>query len=555
MTTDIQIAREIKLKPINDIGRDIGLLPDELEPYGRFKGKVSLGVLDRLRDRPDGRLILVTSINPTPAGEGKTTITIGLGQSLNRLGYHAMIALREPSLGPCMGRKGGAAGGGHAQVMPMEDINLHFNGDIPAVSAANNLLAALLDNHIHRGNELGVDVRRVLLKRAIDMNDRALRHIVVGLGGPGSGIPREDGFTIAVASEVMAILCLATGIADLKDRLGRMVVAYSHGGRPITASDLKAQGAMAVLLKDALKPNLVQTLEHTPAFVHGGPFANIAHGCNSLVATRMGLKLADYLITEAGFGADLGAEKFINIKCRYGKLRPDGAVLVLTARALKHHGSAAGSTQGSDGDALEAGFGNMEKHLENLQKYGLPVVVAVNRFPGDTEEELFRIIRRCEDLGFEAVVADVYARGGAGGEDLARAVVDMVDNNHSDPRPLYELDAPVKEKIEILAREVYGARKVIYSREAETVIARLASDGLEKLPVCMAKSPYSLTDDPKVLGRPEGFRITVRDIVPAAGAGFLVVLTGNVLTMPGLPPEPAAEAMDIDDDGNIKGLF
>lgn len=555
--SDIAIAQAAQLERIEDIAAKIGLAEEDLELYGRYKAKVDLGLQERLADRPDGKLILTTAITPTPAGEGKTTTAVGLADGLNRLGKKVMVALREPSLGPVFGIKGGAAGGGYAQVVPMEDINLHFTGDIHAVGAANNLLAAMVDNHIHQGNRLGIDPRRVTWRRALDMNDRQLRQIVSGLGGRPNGVPREDGFDITVASEVMAVLCLAKDFADLKERLARIVVGYTYEGKPVTAGDLKAAGAMTVLLKEALKPNLVQTLEGTPAFVHGGPFANIAHGCNSVVATRLGLKLADYVVTEAGFGADLGAEKFCHIKCRSAGLKPDAVVIVATIRALKYNGHVPREELDKENlAALEEGLPNLLKHVENItQKFGLPAVVAINRFPTDTDREIELVREACGRLGVRAVLSDVWARGGAGGEELARAVLELIDKGENNFRFLYDLDLSLKEKIETVAKEIYGAGQVAYTKQAEEELAFLEGLGYGKLPVCMAKTQASITDDPTVRGAPRGFTVTVRQARISAGAGFVVALTGTIMTMPGLPRVPAAEAIDIAPDGRIEGLF
>ena len=555
--SDIAIAQAAKLESIEAIAAKIGLSEEDIELYGRYKAKVDSSLQERLADRPDGKLILTTAITPTPAGEGKTTTAVGLADALNRLGKRVMVALREPSLGPVFGIKGGAAGGGYAQVVPMEDINLHFTGDIHAVGAANNLLAAMVDNHIQQGNRLGIDPRRVTWRRAMDMNDRQLRQIVSGLGGRPNGVPREDGFDITVASEVMAVLCLARDFADLKERLARIVVGYTYEGKPVTAGDLKAAGAMTVLLKEALKPNLVQTLEGTPAFVHGGPFANIAHGCNSVVATRMGLKLADYLVTEAGFGADLGAEKFCNIKCRFAGLKPDAVVIVATIRALKYNGHVPREELDKENlAALEEGLPNLLKHVENItQKFGLPAVVAINRFPTDTDREIELVREACGRLGVRAVLSDVWARGGAGGEELARAVLELIDKGENNFRFLYDLDLSLKEKIETVAKEIYGAGQVAYTKQAEEELAFLEGLGYGKLPVCMAKTQASITDDPTVRGAPRGFTVTVRQARISAGAGFVVALTGTIMTMPGLPRVPAAEAIDIAPDGRIEGLF
>ncbi|MFU0782039.1 MAG: formate--tetrahydrofolate ligase [Thermoanaerobacterium thermosaccharolyticum] len=541
--------------PIVDVGEKIGIESDYLELYGNYKAKVSPKLWDKVKDNEDGKLILVTSINPTPAGEGKSTVTVGLGQALNRLKKKAAIALREPSLGPCMGIKGGAAGGGYSQVVPMEDINLHFTGDMHAIGSAHNLLSAMIDNHIHQGNELNIDVRRITWKRAIDMNDRALREIVVGLGGKANGFPRQDGFIITVASEIMAILCLATDFKDLKERIGKIIIGYDKDGNPVTAKDLKADGAMTLLLKDAIKPNLVQTLENVPAFIHGGPFANIAHGCNSIIATKYGLKLADYLVTEAGFGADLGAEKFFDIKCRYGGLKPSAAVIVATVRALKMHGGLKKDELTDENlDALRKGIGNLVKQIENVHKYGIPVVVAINRFKYDTESEIEYVKKVCKDLGVDVSVTDVWEKGGEGGIELAEQVINACERE-SEFKPLYELDMPIKDKIKTIAKEIYGADGVGYTKEALRDLKNIKSLGLDNLPVCVAKTQYSLSDNPKLLGRPEGFDITVKGLNISAGAGFIVVMTGDIMTMPGLPKSPAAERMDIDEEGKITGLF
>lgn len=556
MKTDVQIAQEAKMLPITEVGKKIGLTEDDLELYGKYKAKISLDVFEKLKDKEDGKLVLVTAINPTPAGEGKTTTNVGLSMGLNKIGKSTITALREPSLGPCFGVKGGAAGGGYAQVVPMDDINLHFTGDIHAITTANNLLAALIDNHLHQGNKLDIDPRRVTWKRALDMNDRALRSIVIGLGARGNGVPREDGFDISVASEIMAILCLATDMEDLKTRLSKMIVGYTYDNEPVTAGELDATGALALLLKDAIKPNLVQTLENTPAIIHGGPFANIAHGCNSAVATKLGLKLADYVVTEAGFGADLGAEKFFNIKCRYAGLRPDAVVVVATVRALKNHGGVLKAQLGEENlTALAEGFGNLEKHIENVQKFGVPVVVALNKFPTDTENELELLENRCKELGANVVLSDVWAKGGEGGVELAEKVVELVEGGNADFKPLYDLEMPIKEKIETIAKEIYGADGVDFSSKALKEIKKYEKIGLEKLPVCMAKTQYSLSDNPKLLARPRGFKIAVKEVRASAGAGFLVVLTGDIMTMPGLPKIPAANKMDILEDGEIVGLF
>ena len=555
MKTDIEIAQEAVLRPITEVAGQLQMKKEDLELYGKYKAKISDEYMEKIRNNPDGRLILVTAINPTPAGEGKTTTSVGLGQAFGKLGKKAVIALREPSLGPCFGIKGGAAGGGMAQVVPMEDLNLHFTGDFHAITSANNLLAAMLDNHIHQGNELGIDTRNVVWKRCLDMNDRALRNVVVGLGAKTDGFVREDHFVITVASEIMAVLCLAEDMEDLKKRLGRMVVAYNYGGEPVTASDLKAVGAMAALLKDALKPNLIQTLEHTPAIVHGGPFANIAHGCNSVRATRTALKMADYVITEAGFGADLGAEKFFDIKCRAAGLKPDAVVLVSTVRALKYNGGIPKAELGAENlEALGRGIANLEKHMENLQKYGVPVVVTLNSFITDTEEEIRYVERFCKERGCEFAISQVWEKGGEGGIALAQKVLEVLDTRESHFRTLYEDQASLTEKIETVAGEIYGAEGVEYSSAAAKQLKRLSELGFADLPVCMAKTQYSLSDEPSLLGRPSGFRIHVREVYVSAGAGFVVVLTGTVRTMPGLPARPAALGIDVE-DGRITGLF
>lgn len=555
MLSDIEIAQRAEIYPIQRIAEDIGIRPEELEPYGKDKAKVSLSLMKRLKDQPEGKLILVTAISPTPAGEGKTTTTVGLGQALAKLGKKAMICLREPSLGPCMGVKGGAAGGGYSQVLPMEDINFHFTGDIHAVTAAHNLLSAMLDNHLQQGNALGIDTRRVVWGRVMDMNDRALRSIVVSLGGKANGVPREDSFQISVASEVMAILCLARDISDLKQRLARIIVAYTQDGKPVTAGDLHAQGAMAALLKDALKPNLVQTIEHVPAFVHGGPFANIAHGCNTMLATKMALRLADYVVTEAGFGADLGAEKFFDIKCRFGDLHPAAAVLVATIRALKMHGGRSKSelTQ-SDPEAVRLGLPNMLRHIANLRKFGLPVVVALNKFPADTPEEVEMVREACRGAGVVMTESTVFTDGGEGGLDMARAVLAAMEQPGSF-HPLYEDSLSLKEKIETIAMKIYGAGRVSFDRTAANMLQEFEAMGFGRMPVCMAKTQMSFTDNPALMGAPSGFTLHVREVRVSAGAGFVVVLTGKIMTMPGLPKHPAAEDIDVDDDGNVTGLF
>lgn len=556
MKTDIQIAQEAVMEPITEVAKSLQISVDELELYGKYKAKISDEYINKISGNPDGKLILVTAINPTPAGEGKTTTSVGLGQAFGKLGKKAVIALREPSLGPCFGIKGGAAGGGYAQVVPMEDLNLHFTGDFHAITSANNLLAALLDNHIQQGNELGIDTRQVVWKRCLDMNDRVLRNIVVGLGAKTDGTVREDHFVITVASEIMAVLCLASDMKDLKDRLGRMVVAYNYQGQPVTAKDLNAVGAMAALLKDAMKPNLIQTLEHTPALVHGGPFANIAHGCNSVRATRAALKMADYVITEAGFGADLGAEKFFDIKCRMAGLKPDAVVLVATIRALKYNGGIPKAELGNENlDALKRGIVNLEKHIENLQKYGVPVVVTLNSFITDTEAETSFVKQFCEERGCEFAISEVWEKGGDGGIKLAEKVLHTLENKKSDFKVLYDDSISLKEKIETIAREIYGADGVNYSSQAEKQLRQIEELGFGKFPVCMAKTQYSLSDDPALLGKPENFRMNVREAYVSAGAGFVVVLTGAVMTMPGLPKQPAAFNIDVNEDGMITGLF
>ncbi len=556
MKTDIEIAQETVLEPVESVAERIGIAPGDLELYGKYKAKVSEEYLSRTKEAPDGKLILVTAINPTPAGEGKTTVSIGLAQAFGRLGKKAVLALREPSLGPCFGIKGGAAGGGYSQVVPMEDLNLHFTGDFHAVTSANNLLAALLDNHIQQGNELGIDTRQVVWKRCLDMNDRALRNIVVGLGSKADGFVREDHFVITVASEIMAILCLASDMKDLKERLGRIIVAYNIQGKPVTAADLGAVGAMAALLKDAMKPNLIQTLEHTPALIHGGPFANIAHGCNSVRATKSALKMADYVITEAGFGADLGAEKFFDIKCRIGGLKPDAVVLVATVRALKYNGGVPKEELSEENlEALGRGIVNLEKHIENLQKYGVPIICTLNSFVTDTSAEVDFVRRFCEERNCEFALSEVWAKGGEGGLALAGKVLHTLDTKPSGFHVLYESSLSLKEKIQTVAQEIYGADGVVYVPAAETQLRKLMELGFGELPVCMAKTQYSLSDDPAKLGRPEHFEITVREVYVAAGAGFVVVLTGTVMTMPGLPKKPAAYGIDVNDEGVITGLF
>jgi formate--tetrahydrofolate ligase len=556
LKTDVQIAQEAKMLPITEVAEKLGLKDDDLVHYGKYKAKIHLDVLEELKDKEDGKLVLVTAINPTPAGEGKTTTNIGLSMALNKLGKTAITAIREPSLGPSFGIKGGAAGGGYAQVVPMEDINLHFTGDFHAITTAHNLISALLDNHIHQGNKLNIDPRRVVWKRVLDMNDRALRNIVVGLGGKPNGMPREDGFDITVASEIMAIFCLSKDLEDFKNRVGEIIVAYTFDGNPVFAKDLKAQGAVALLMKDAMHPNLVQTLENTPALIHGGPFANIAHGCNSMLATKLSLKLAEYTITEAGFGADLGAEKFFDIKSRFGGLKPDATVIVATVRALKYNGGVKKDELSKENlDALAKGFENLEKHIENIHKFGVPAIVAVNEFPTDTEAELNYVLERCKSLGAEAVLSEVWGKGGEGGIELAKAVVEVCETKESNFKPLYDVEESIKSKIEKIAKEVYGADGVDYTKTCEKQIANIEKLGFDKMPICMAKTQYSLSDDPTLLGRPRGFRITVREVKVSKGAGFLVALTGDIMTMPGLPKVPAANNIDILESGEIVGLF
>ena len=556
MKTDIQIAREAEMKHIKEVAVQAGISEDELEFYGKYKAKLSDELWNRIKDNEDGKLVLVTAINPTPAGEGKTTTSVGLGQAFAKLGKKAMIALREPSLGPCFGIKGGAAGGGYAQVVPMEDLNLHFTGDFHAITSANNLLAAMLDNHIQQGNTLGIDPRQVVWKRCVDMNDRVLRNIVVGLGRKTDGMVREDHFVITVASEIMAILCLADDLADLKRRLGRIIVAYNFKGEPVTADDLQATGAMAALLKDAIKPNLIQTLEHTPALVHGGPFANIAHGCNSVRATKMALKLSDITVTEAGFGADLGAEKFFDIKCRMAGLKPDAVVLVATVRALKYNGGVAKADLAEENlDALAKGIVNLEKHIENIQKYGVPVIVTLNSFVTDTDAENAFIEKFCRERGCEFALSEVWEKGGEGGLDLAQKVLETLETKESDFHTLYNDELSLKDKIRTIAQEIYGAHDVVYEPAAEKQLAKIESMGFGSFPICMAKNQYSLSDDATKLGRPENFDIHIREVYVSAGAGFVVALTGAVMTMPGLPKVPAANGIDVTDDGKITGLF
>ncbi|SCH53793.1 Formate--tetrahydrofolate ligase [uncultured Ruminococcus sp.] len=555
MMTDIEIAQSAKMKPIYEVAEGLGISEEYIEPYGKYKAKLSDGLMDSLQDHPDGKLILVTAINPTPAGEGKTTISVGLGEAMQQIGKKAVIALREPSLGPVFGIKGGAAGGGYAQVVPMEDINLHFTGDMHAITAANNLLCAVIDNHLQQGNELGIDQRRILFKRCMDMNDRALRFVTVGLGGKVNGIPREDGFQITVASEIMAILCLASDIHDLKKRLGNILVAYTYDNRPVFARDLGVHGAMAALMKDAVKPNLVQTLENTPAIMHGGPFANIAHGCNSVKATKLALKLGDYVVTEAGFGSDLGAEKFLDIKCRYAGLKPNCIVIVATIRALKYNGGVAKADLAEENvEALKLGVKNLQVHVQNMQKYGVPVVVAINRFLTDTDAEIQVLSDCCDALGCDFALAEVFAKGGLGGTELAEKVVAACEKP-SDFHVLYDHELPIKEKVGTIAKEIYRADGVVYTAAAEKEIAEIEKLGLDRLPVCIAKTQYSLSDDQTKLGAPTGFDITVRNVKVSAGAGFIVVYTGNIMTMPGLPKAPAALKIDIDETGEIVGLF
>ncbi len=556
MLTDIEIAQQAKMKKIGEIAANLGIEEDEVEQYGHYKAKLNQKLFDRLADKPDGKLILVTAINPTPAGEGKTTTSVGLCEAMNKIGRKAILALREPSLGPVFGIKGGAAGGGYAQVVPMEDINLHFTGDMHAITAANNLLAALMDNHIQQGNALGIDVRRILFKRVLDMNDRALRNIVIGMGGKVNGIPREDHFQITVASEIMAILCLAADLEDLKKRLGNILVAFTYSGEPVYARDLKAVGAMTALLKDAINPNLVQTLEGNPALIHGGPFANIAHGCNSVRATKLAMKLADYTITEAGFGSDLGAEKFFDIKCRYAGLKPDCTVLVATIRALKYNGGVAKPDLTKENvEALEKGIVNLGVHIENLKKFGVPVVVAINHFYTDTDAEIAAVKKYCEEHGAKVAFSDVFLKGGEGGIELANAVVETIESTKSGYKPLYDEKLTVREKLDIIAKEIYRADGVEFTSKAAKALKEIEALGLDKVPICVAKTQYSLSDDPAKLGKPENFTITVSDVRASAGAGFVVVYTGDVMVMPGLPKVPAADNIDVDADGKITGLF
>lgn len=554
--SDIEIAQRAEMKPIKEIAESIGILDEEIELYGNYKAKISLDLLKRLHNKKDGKLILVTAISPTPAGEGKSTVTVGLGQAFNNIGKKAVIALREPSLGPSMGIKGGAAGGGYSQVVPMEDINLHFTGDIHAITTAHNALSALIDNHIHQGNQLNIDARRIIWKRVVDLNDRALRKIVLGLGGPIQGVPRESGFDITVASEVMAILCLASGLQDLKKRLSKIVVAYTYDRKPITVTDLGAEGAMALLLKDAINPNLVQTLENTPAFVHGGPFANIAHGTNSILATKMAMKLSDYTITEAGFGADLGAEKFFHIASRYGEFKPSAVVIVATVRALKMNGGVSKTDLKEENiEALRKGYVNLQKHMDTITQFGVPFVVAINRFPTDTENELEELKNLIEADGMPVALSEVWEKGGEGGIELAEKLIKTIEANNKEHQVLYKLEDSIETKIEKIAKSVYGADGVEFTNSAKKQIAQFNENGWGELPICMAKTQYSLSDDPTLLGRPQGFKVTIRELRPSIGAGFIVALTGDVMTMPGLPKKPAALNMDIDENGVIKGLF
>lgn len=556
MLSDIQIAQQAKMLPITEVAAKLNISEDDLDLYGKYKAKLSMSLINRLKEKADGNLVLVTAITPTPAGEGKSTTTVGLAQGLAKINKKVIVALREPSLGPCMGIKGGAAGGGYSQVVPMEDINLHFTGDLHAITTAHNLLSAMLDNHIQQGNLLNIDPRRIVWKRVLDMNDRALRHIVIGLGGKAHGVPREDGFDITVASEVMAILCLATSLSDLKARFAKIIVAYDYAGNPVTCEMLKAQGAMAALFKEAIKPNLVQTLENVPALIHGGPFANIAHGCNSVMATQTALKLADYTITEAGFGADLGAEKFFDIKCRYANLKPKAVVVVATVRALKMHGGVAKTELTTENvAAVQKGLVNLEKHIENIKKYNVPLVVAINIFSHDTQAELQAVYEACEKAGVPVALSDVFAKGGEGGIDLANKVVELVEGNTANFEPLYKDELPLTEKARAIATEIYGAKDVVFSKEASTALDNFTKMGFGNLPICMAKTQYSFSDDPALLGRPSGFTLTVRNARISAGAGFIVMLTGDIMTMPGLPKVPSAEKIDIDENGVISGLF
>ena len=554
--SDIEIAQNANIKPITEIAEKFGISADDLELYGKYKAKISFDFIKKVENNPNGKLVLVTAISPTPAGEGKSTTTIGLGQALNKIGKKTFIALREPSLGPVFGVKGGAAGGGYAQVVPMEDINLHFTGDMHAISVANNLLSAAIDNHIHQGNELRIDSRQIVWKRVIDMNDRNLRNIVIGLGGKVCGFTREDGFMITVASEVMAILCLASDLMDLKKRLGQIIVAYNLDGEPITAAQIGVHGAMAMLLKEAIKPNIVQTLENTPALIHGGPFANIAHGCNSLIATKLGLKLGDILVTEAGFGADLGAEKFLDIKCRYGNLKPDAVVIVATIRALKMHGGVKKTDLGAENlDALDKGFANLQKQVENMRKFGLPVLVGINRFTNDTQAEIDLLTKKCQEYGVEVSLNDCWEKGGEGGIDMAEKLVKIMDSEPSNYKPLYDIQDTIENKLNTIVKEIYGADGVVIETAAKSQIKTLEKFGLDKLPICMAKTQFSFTDDPNIMGAPKNFKITIKDVRVSAGAEFIVCQTSNIMVMPGLPKVPAANKMDIDENGVITGLF
>lgn len=556
MKTDVQIAQEANMLPIKEVASTIGLTEDDLELFGKYKAKISMEKIKELETKPNGKLVLVTAINPTPAGEGKTTTMIGLAQAMNAIGKKTIVAMREPSLGPCFGVKGGAAGGGYAQVVPMEDINLHFTGDIHAITAAHNLISAMLDNSIHQGNPLNIDVRTIVWKRVVDLNDRALRHITIGLGGKVNGVPREDGFDITVASEIMAILCLANDLEDLKKRVSRIILAYNTKGEPVTVDDIKATGAVTILLKDAIKPNLVQTLDHTPVFVHGGPFANIAHGCNSVMATKLAMKLGDYALTEAGFGADLGAEKFLDIKCRYAGLKPDAVVLVATIRALKMHGGVDKKNLNEENlEALKIGVENLTKHIENIQQYHLPLIVAINAFPTDTKAELDLLNETCKAMGVHVALSEVWAKGAEGGKDLAEKLVELIDNEKADFHPIYELDGSIEDKIEQIAKKIYGADGIVLDKKAKRMAKQLTKLGMDQLPICVAKTQYSLSDDQKLLGRPKGFKITITDLIPCAGAGFVVALSGEIMRMPGLPKVPAANGMDILEDGTIIGLF
>ncbi len=556
MLSDIEIAQQVKMLPINEVAENFGIDVDDLEMYGKYKAKVSFDFIKKMENKENGKLVLVTAISPTPAGEGKSTTTIGLGQALNKIGKKAFIALREPSLGPVFGVKGGAAGGGYAQVVPMEDINLHFTGDMHAITAANNLLSAAIDNHIHHGNTLRIDSRQIVWKRVIDMNDRSLRNVVVGLGGKVCGFTREDGFMITVASEVMAILCLSNDLMDLKERLGKIIVAYNLDGAPVTAKEIGVHGAMAMLLKDAIKPNLVQTLEHTPAFIHGGPFANIAHGCNSVIATKLGLKLGDILVTEAGFGADLGAEKFLDIKCRYADLKPDAVVIVATIRALKMHGGVKKADLGVENlEALNQGFANLQKQVENMRKFGLPVLVAINKFANDTQAEIDLLTAKCQEFCIEVSLNECFTKGGEGGIEMAKKLVKILDNEKSEFKPLYDIEDTIENKLNKIVREIYGADKVVIEDNAKKQIKTLEEFNLDKLPICMAKTQFSFTDNPNIMGAPSGFVITIKDVRVSAGAGFIVCQTSNIMVMPGLPKVPSANNMDIDENGVITGLF